>query len=184
MTIRDELTGKYFEWLCDAVCERGLNEHISHRKLLEYLHAIDFRVIVSMDDNRSGDGISLRYYFAREMVSDHDEALDIANHLDGPCSVLEMLVALARRLEEFMDDPSIGDRTRQWFWTMIRNLGLSSMVDSRFDARYVSEVVNRFLDREYSPNGRGGLFYIENPRQDLRDVEIWWQACWYLNSIT
>ena len=82
-----------------------------------------------------------------------------------------------------MDDPKIGNRTQQWFWTMITNLGLGDMYDSRFDRRYVKKVVDKFLNREYSPDGDGGLFRIRNCDEDLRTVEIWTQLCWYLDSI-
>ena len=46
------------------------------------------------------------------------------------------------------------------------------------------DVIKRFLDRDYEPNGKGGLFTIKNCRQDLRKVEIWYQLCWYLDSFT
>jgi hypothetical protein len=107
------------------------------------------------------------------------------NALDGPCSVLEMMIALAIRCEEtIMDDPDIGDRTRQWFWGMIINLGLGGMTDANFDPDFVDDSVLRFLNRDYEPDGRGGLFTIRNCHRDLRDVEIWYQLCWYLDSIT
>ena len=83
-----------------------------------------------------------------------------------------------------MDDPDLGDRTSQWFWRMIVSLGLGSMVDERFDISMVHDVVERFLNREYEPNGKGGLFTIRHCEYDLRDVEIWYQLCWYLDSIT
>ena len=80
-----------------------------------------------------------------------------------------------------MDDPAYGDRTVQWFWSMIKTMGLYSMTDDRFSIDYVSQVVDRFLNREYAPNGEGGLFKINNCEYDLRDVEIWYQLCWYLD---
>ena len=98
--------------------------------------------------------------------------------------MLEMLVSVAISCEEIMDDPQIGNRTGQWFWNMIVNLGLGSMIDSRFDKEYVDEVVRRFLNRQYDPDGTGGLFTIRNCDVDLRTVEIWYQLCWYLDSIT
>ena len=52
-----------------------------------------------------------------------------------------------------------------------------------FDKQYVTKVIGRFLNREYEPNGKGGLFIINNCNDDLRDVEIWYQLCWYLDSI-
>jgi hypothetical protein len=110
---------------------------------------------------------------------------DIYDILDGPCTVLEMMIALANRCEEtIMDDPDIGDRTGQWFWGMITNMGLGSMSDDRYDRRYVEYVITRLLDREYEPDGTGGLFTVRDCDRDMRDVEIWYQLCWYLDSIT
>ena len=95
-----------------------------------------------------------------------------------------MIAGLALRCEEnIMDDPQYGDRTGQWFWGMISNLGLGSMTDDRYDRAYVDFVIDRFLNREYEPNGRGGLFTVEKSKKDLRRVEIWYQMCWYLDSI-
>ena len=108
----------------------------------------------------------------------------ILDALDGPCTMLEMMVALAIKCEEIMDDASIGDRTGQWFWGMIHSLGLSSMSDRVFDRDYVDDVIARFLDRDYEPDGRGGLFTVRHCSHDLRTVEIWYQLSWYLDSIT
>ena len=96
-----------------------------------------------------------------------------------------MMVGLAIRCEEtIMDDTNIGDRTGQWFWGMIVNLGLGSMFDNNYDRQLVETNVERFLEREYDYNGKGGLFTIRHCDRDLRDVEIWYQLCWYLDSIT
>ena len=96
-----------------------------------------------------------------------------------------MMVALAIRCEEtIMDDPQVGSRTGQWFWGMINNLGLGAMIDEKFDKNYVKEIVDRFLNRDYEPDGRGGLFTIRHCEDDLRNVEIWNQLCWYLDSIS
>ena len=65
---------------------------------------------------------------------------------------------------------------------MLHNLGLDSMTDDRFDVRYVEAVILRFLNREYEPDGTGGLFKIKNCKYDLRDVEIWYQLNWYLDN--
>ena len=60
----------------------------------------------------------------------------------------------------------------------------STMSDSKFDKRAVDEIVQRFLNREYEPNGKGGLFTVKKYERDLRTVEIWCQLNWYLDSIT
>lgn len=178
--IRDE----YFNWLYDLVCGDRYSTHISFKRLLSYLHSTDFRYLISKDQNRAEDGISLRRRFALD--TDYPDNYDyILNALIGPCSVFEMMVALAIRCEEdIMDDPMFGNRTGQWFWGMITSLGLGSMTDNRFDERYVYEIIERFLDRDYRPDGQGGLFTIRHCDYDLRDIEIWRQLCWYLNSIT
>jgi hypothetical protein len=135
-----------------------------------------------MDSNRYDDGTDLRFRFCYE--NDLDSSL-ISEYLDNrPCSVLEMLIALSVRIEEhIMYDQEIGDRTGQWFWGMIKNLGLGSMDDVHFDRRYAENVIWRFLNRGYDRNGKGGLFTIDNCKNDLRDVEIWYQACWYLDTV-
>ena len=165
----------YEKWLCDIVSKDLFSEHVSYNKLLSYLSHREFTVVIPKDINRAKDGVDLRLRY-------HLNTGEYTNN-DVPCSVLEMMVALAIRCEEtMMDDPSYGNRIPQWFWIMIRNLGLYSMNDSRFDIEYVSSVIDRFLEREYKPNGEGGLFKINNCEYDLRDVEIWYQLCWYLEK--
>ena len=142
-----------------------------------FLHDIEFTFDISNDSNRARDGINLRYKYA--MLTDNERVLPI---LDGPCSVLEMMVALAIRCEDIMDDTRYGNRTGQWFWEMMTNLGIGNMFDERFNADFVEEKIAIFLNRDYSPDGKGGLFYIRGCQDDLRDVEIWSQLCWYLDK--
>jgi hypothetical protein len=95
-----------------------------------------------------------------------------------------MMIALAIRVEEnIMDDPDIGDRTSQWFWEMIVNLGLGGMSDRHYNKTLVNEAIERLLYREYEPDGRGGLFRVRGCEYDLRDVEIWCQFNYYINTI-
>lgn len=179
MRLEDIIRNEYFDWLFNIVSSRGRSESISYERLLMELHSIDFKWLLDGDSDRAEDGISLRYRFS--LRSGYDEETEC---LDGPCSVLEMMIALAIRWEEdFMDDPLYGNRTGQWFWQMIVSLGLGSMTDERFDRRYVQERIDIFLNREYEPNGDGGLFTIRNCRYDLRDVEIWYQLNWYIDHL-
>lgn len=173
---RNEIKKYYFDWLCDFVCRDRYSKSISYRMLLTRLHDTEFTYSIPMDQNRAINGTALRWRFFGETGCNLRD--------DDPCSVLEMMVALAIECEEtIMDDPRVGDRTGQWFWSMIVNLGLGSMTDYKFDDIYVDEVIRRFLNREYEPNGRGGLFTIRDCDRDLRNVEIWNQMCWHLGSI-
>ena len=178
----DTLSNEYFEWMCDLVCDNRYSKKLSYTKLMRYLYELDFDYIIEMDGNRAEDGIDLRYRFAYE--KDYDQRL-IAAQLDNrPCSVLEMMIALSVRCEEhIMDDPDVGNRTGQWFWNMIVSLGLGSMTNSNFDRKYVDIVIDRFLNRTYDRNGKGGLFTVSRSRRDLRHVDIWYQMCLYLDEI-
>ena len=178
---KDEINSEYFEWMYDQVCDDRYTKRPSYRKLLQYLHNVEFTYIIPMDGNRAEDGINLRYKFGREYG--YEDSV-VAIYLDDkPCSVLEMMMSLARRCEHsIMDNADIGDRLGQWFWGMIVNLGLGKMHDDAFDKDYCEYVAARFLNREYEPNGEGGLFTVERTSRDLRDVDIWYQMCWYLNE--
>lgn len=180
ITTTNNLANEYFEWLCDVVCGKRYSKQVSYSKLLSFLHQVEFTYSVLNDDNRAKDGVNLRWHYSLEKKIDYNEVMRC---IPTPCSVLEMMVALSISCEDFMDDPQIGDRTGQWFWGMIVNLGLGSMTDNRFDERYVEEVILRFLNREYEPDGKGGLFTVKNCGYDLRHVEIWYQLCWYIDSI-
>ena len=169
----------YFEWMCDIVCKDRFSQETSYRKLLAYLHSIEFTYSIQKDYNRAEDGKSLRYRFA--YFDHYEEFVTILEK--RPCSVLEMMVALAVRCEKsIMDDAQYGDRTGQWFWGMITNLGLGSMTDDKFDRKYVSSVIERFLNREYEPDGKGGLFRVRHSDYDMRTVEIWYQLCYFLDE--
>lgn len=179
MTKKD-LSNEYFEWMYHLVINDQYCKNLSYRKLLSTLHSIEFTYTVEMDSNRAADGIDFRYRFGYE--NGYSRQL-IEQYLDiNPCSVLEMMVALAFRIEDqIMDDTAFGNRTGQWFWNMIVNLGLGSMCDPKFDKSCVEKTVFKFLYREYECDGRGGLFTIRNGK-DMRSAEIWYQAMWYLND--
>ena len=179
MTFEDRVNDEYFEWLWELIDIQRFSKRVSYRKLLMHLHNIEFTWLIPMDDNRADDGIQLRRRFA---LACNDVTL--SRYILGPCSVLEMMVALAVRCEEcIMDDTQMGNRTGQWFWGMISNLGLSAMKDSKFDRDFTDNVIARLLNREYEPDGKGGLFTVRNCEDDLRTVEIWCQLSWYLGSI-
>ena len=179
--IQDELRDEYFEWMCEHVYDDHHSKKVTYHKLLHRLDEITFQDVIPIDGNRAEDGMDLRYRFAYEKR--YGDGL-IATYLDDrPCSVLEMMVALAIRCEEhIMEDPDIGDRTGQWFWNMIVSLGLGSMTDAKFDLDYVDDVIDRFMQRDFEYNGKGGLFTVENPRRDMRNVDIWYQMCFYLDD--
>lgn len=168
----------YFDWMCNLV---GVQPRY-FGKLMQFLNNKMFYYSIAMDGNRYEDGISLRYRFGLETGIDD---YIIANEIDNkPCSVLEMMVALALKCEEhIMGNPDTGNRVALWFKEMLDSLGLSYMNDAHFDESVADQVVERFLRREYSPDGRGGLFTVPSTIKDMRQTEIWTQANLYFNNI-
>lgn len=174
-----QIQNEYFDWLCSHI---DISDFVNtHKKLLMFLHSFDFSYTIPLDSNRAEDGISLRYRFGNDF--EYDPRI-ISSSIDiKPCSVFEMMVALAFRFEEsILNNPEYGDRTGNWFWEMIETLTLFDMDDFNFNKDIVSFKINRFLNREYEPNGLYGLFIVNNPKKDLRTTEIWYQAMWHFNE--
>ena len=185
MILDSGLRGLYFEWITSIVMpDRDIRK--SYFRLLEELNNIPFTYINPLDQNRDVDGKNLIYHFAyRANIPNNvvEEYLPRPEH----ASVLEVLVALSFKIEEeIMSDPQCGDRTAKWFMLMLDNLGLSYYSDQSWSYGVsdcqVNEIVSRFLYRDILPNGEGGLFIVKRPYSDMRDVDIWTQANWYISE--
>lgn len=176
----------YFEWLKDFV---GADQQVrSYDILLLDLHHKQFVSYVDHDENRAFDGIELRDEFLEENRIGHMDwgGMDI----DLPCSVLEMMIALARRMDFETSDPyedetlGVYDKTAFWFWEMVNNLGLMEVDDDAYSEKwarsYVDAAVDTLVERRYSYSGDGGLFPLDYPEEDQRDIEIWYQMSAYL----
>ncbi len=168
----------YFVWLCKIV---GLHKRkAQYYSLMDDLFSKGFRYTLPMDENRALDGLALREIFRA------DNHMSKSEILEGPCNVLEVLVALAQRMNFEMSDPDLDetDHTSWFFWEMIDNLGLTAYSDDMYyqnDGSFAVDVVlNTFLDRMYEPDGTGGLFPLNHPGEDQRYVEIWYQMNAYL----
>lgn len=179
---KEELVNDYIDWMYNLVCTDLYSKKTSYHKLFACLYETDFYYLIPMDGNRAEDGVDLRYRYGREFGL--PESL-IATYLDDrPCSVLEVMMALSIRCEtSIMTDPDVGDRVGQWFWEMIVSLGLGGMTDDNFSRATFRRCMDRFLERDYKPNGKGGLFTISDRSKDMRNVEIWYQMAYYLDEI-
>lgn len=142
----------------------------TYDKLLEYLHSVPFYWDVDNDGNRCEDGLQLRQIFM------HEEGWNTVPISDEVCTVLEMFISLALRIEnDIMWDGEI-DRTSEWFWIMIHNLGFSMHNESNWN-----DILEIFMRRQYAENGEGGLFPLKNGVSiDQRGVEIWDQMQQYM----
>ena len=180
-TTEGVIRSEYYEWITGLVLDGPYSRGESWTKLMKLLDSLQFFYTMAMDENRADDGLNLRYRFSYESKYIYE---DVENAFcESPCTILEMMVALALRCEEHItDDPESGNRTGKWFFEMIDSLGLGEQIDECFDMNYCIDVLERFINREYDYDGKGGLFTLHHPRKDMRLTEIWYQMMWYLNE--
>lgn len=169
----EPLDERYLEWLYLQV---GLSKLKRGSKtywfLLKQLYVKEFVWIIPNDDNRLEDGRDLRLEFVRETyIHDPDP-----NWWGLGCSMLEMFIGLSRRLEFETDIP-----VDEWFWELIENLDLTKCDDDKkWDPQDVDNILDDVIWRTYEPDGRGGLFPLQDAQEDQRDVEIWYQQSAYV----
>lgn len=178
MNMSFDVNQDYFHWLCELVNVE--QEDRAYWLLAKDLHRMPFYSLVPHDENRAMDGVELREDYLEMINGPKYLRLDLEE-----CTVLEMMVALAQRMNyETEDAHQEEDRTAKWFWEMIRNLGLDGFSDENYVRENgicrVDDVLERLVDRCYSRSGRGGLFPLRRPNCDQRKAEIWYQMNAYL----
>lgn len=167
----DEL---YLTWLYGHIADPDIpRSGRTYWNLANCLFKKEFVWFVPNDDNRSEDGRYLRSEFLEDQGWDEQDV--DPDWMAIGCSMLEMLVAISRRLS-FLGE----GEPRDWFWIVMNNLGLRYNDRRTFPQDTVEEVLDHVIWRTYEPNGRGGLFPLEHPDRDQRDVELWYQLNAYL----
>lgn len=159
----EPIENEYFNWLCAKVLERHGQMYYT---LLGVLHTTEFIWVVPLDANRAADGIELREDFLRETFQKSNPLW-----YEEPCSVLEMLIAFAKRASFQTDIP-----TRKWFWEMMSNIQLDQfrqVFDQ--DMPMIQDILAAFMLRNYDFHGYGGLFPITITQNDQREIELWYQ---------
>ena len=145
-------------------------------KTAETLHNIEFIYYVPNDDNRAEEGLALRERIFEEYGLNDQYAW-------GPCSVLEMMIALSERMEALLSNPQLDIPTL--FWEMMSNLNLRIDTlgmhrDQNQRNSIIEEAISNLINRTYNRNGFGGLFPLYNSKKDQRKIEIWYQMHAYL----
>ena len=170
----------YFCWLIRLIGDDYIAAN--YQKLLRKLYSKEYTWELVYDKNRAADGIYLRKLFDQEMgnLRINYELMSVSK---SPCSVLEMLIALARSAEfNIMHDPDYGDRSGRWFWEMMQNLGLDVYDDYNFYEAEVDKIIDNFIHRRYAKNGAGGAFPVRNAKQNMNQKDLWWQMNAYLEE--
>lgn len=145
------------------------------------MHQVEFTPLVHFDENRVAVALGLRDQFQASAGSLGPG--EIEELMAPPCSVFEVLCGLAWQA----NDQMIPLTMPVWFQIFIENLGLDKYSDEVIDgpgraAFNVEKIVNKFNNREYSPDGRGGIFPLKRPQHDQRETELWFQMGAYITQ--
>lgn len=178
---------QYFRWLYSQV--GFLNNPDPTRGyilLAEQLHNKEFVWSVPNDDNRAEEGRSLREEFLDEAPLRKNDwfgrSRSVESWMQEPCSMLELLIVLARNLafQTYIDGQT--NLAGDWFYIMLENLDIRINDDqySEHLAHKINDTLEVVINRTYSPNGQGGLFPVSNPQKDFRNVELWFQMSAYV----
>lgn len=199
----DRLSSDYYEFLITrayhykSACMQsfGLTQYVegsnTHDKVLELLYLTPFKVINPKDGNRVSDALSARedwmvtHFFGRSSSASVRNKVHAEKMYGWAPNCLEILLYLAERLEStFTGESGLAqmELTAQWFWLMLRNIGLAQIGDDVYTPTVAKEILDRWIFLEYQPDGTGGCFIL-NDHGDMRQIEIWYQAQWYYASI-
>lgn len=182
----------YFTWLCQ---ESGIDG-----PLARLFYETDFRWVdgVADDENRAKEAKDLREQYAifliagsaAEAVVDEAQWRDIdilKKSILGPACVFEVLVCLARNMNDLMNiDPE--PKVKEYFGRLMMNVGFDFYDEEDWDdnsqkvEKYWTDLLNRVLDRAYLPDGEGGLFPVEDAEADLRELSLWDQMNLWTNE--
>ena len=168
---------RYLKWLISKV--EFLDFPEKYDRLFSALHRREFIWKHPMDKNRASDALELRNrYFV-------ETGLKAPWH-PVQATVLEVLISIASSMD-FICSPLDEDNTKIIFWKLMSNLGLSDVSDLYYESlggdTFVYQIIDRFMNREYDVDGRnGGLFPMKKPRQNQREVELWYQMHQYLSD--
>lgn len=167
MTREELLEDRYLRQLAQTVGFSGEED------LLCQMHNTPFVWVIPNDSNRCEDGRDFRHSIFTDMN------VDGLHHLDtDDVSVLEVLAALAQRMSFQWDELSMED----CFGLFLTNLELTDFLYSWTGTTSftVDDLLADWMSRNIEHNGEGGLFPLERPHSDQREVEIWYQMSAYL----
>ena len=174
------LVDDYVYYLYRIVQNGGEN----HRKLCVELFKNRFFITRSApkrDVDREKDGLELRKEWS-------NDSLDGEFHII-PCTILEMIIGISKRMSEQLMDEDGEDKTAQYFWEIIGNLGLDCWDDDNFGwetglaQKKIAKTCEILCKRQYNPDGTGGGMF---PMPGLlginqKKMEIWYQMQDYIN---
>lgn len=187
----EDVIWSYFIYLMKLVGLNGPDKNQEYRKketddktyfvLANILFRTEFKARIEFDKNRIEEGKILRENFALFNSGFKSyEAIDIPE-----VSFLEVMIGLCQKFDtDVMMTEDETDRSKDWFWLMLKNVNLDIYTDSAFYdpddeeaspyliCKSILQVIN---DREYSEDGTGGFFPLKHPKYNQKNRELWLQ---------
>jgi hypothetical protein len=162
---RSAIRHQYFKWLVLQIGDESIDDI---EPVCTLMHQKEFIWFVANDDNRIQDALDLRIeYLYESNLPVPSDALQMVH-----ASALEVLVALSRRMEFF-----VNGRACDWAWVLMEHLGLDRYRGRITNKRreHVDEILDALVWRRYNADGSGGFFPLAWPNEDQTKVEIWYQ---------
>lgn len=151
----------------------------NHTHLIQHLHNRTFHSVIPNDENREADGLLLRESFLDRTGRKGSSSLP-----KGQCTVLEMLIALAIRMEFQLSGRSDAISVSECFWLFLTNLDVNWVDNDAYVEPGAIEDLDSKIDvfcyRKCDKRGHGGLFPLKRSKVDQRRVELWYQMMAYL----
>lgn len=166
---------EYIKWICDQL---GLRV-TKWRGVMSNLNKIPYRWYIDTDENRAVEGLNLRNDYFK------DRGFNRIDSDNSDCTVLEMLVSLANRLNlDYVGYPG-DEKNGLIFIDFCKNLGIISEESDENqcysgDFEDISESVDAWLDGDFEENGDGSPFYVPSGDINLQNLSVWSAALGWL----
>ncbi len=181
------LLDDYIYYLYKMVQNGGEN----YRKLCVELFRNRFfitRLAPKRDIDREKDGLELRKEWSNKTHEYPGDDFDYGMQ-PIPCTMLEMIIGISKRMSEQLMDEDGEDKTAQCFWEIIGNLGLNCWDDDNFGwetglaPKNIGKICEILCKRQYNPDGTGGgMFPMPGVLGvNQKKIEIWYQMQEYIN---
>ena len=174
---------RYLHWLMEqAQLETDGPDGYSH--LCGILQDTYFLSMVEMDENRGSEGRELRDEWSEPSGGDkHGIRTGLIPYT---CTMMELILVLARRMGYEMADSQYEAGTGKWVAELMENAGLATFrnefyeLNPEYHGNRIRMILNDIIYRRYSANGEGGFFPMKWARGDQRRNELLVQMNDYL----
>lgn len=167
--------GEYFKWLVEQIDDRDRDDMLP---VLSYLFKKEYVWYTDLNATQAMNGVELRDTFASEFGMDSEKAKE-----ERPCSVLELLVSLARTVEYDVYGQPGEEEPSRWFWEWLDNLGIDERCTGKgYSKDYLDQCIDDWLEGDITAKGKRSPFPIKRRGVDMRRKTHWQQCMAYVNE--